>query len=62
MYLSGRNRPGVVDEPVEDGVGQGRVADHLVPACDRELPGDDRRADIVAVLEDFQDIALSSGA
>jgi hypothetical protein len=32
MYLSGRNRPGVVDEPVEDGVGQGRVADHLVPA------------------------------
>jgi hypothetical protein len=31
----------VVDEAVENGVGIGRIADHGVPALDRELAGDD---------------------
>ena len=31
----------VVDEAIEDGVGQGRVADHLVPLVDGDLAGDD---------------------
>ena len=26
---------GVVDDPVEDGVGEGRLADQVVPAVDR---------------------------
>jgi len=32
----------VVDDPIEDGVGQRRVADDLVPAVDRQLAGDDQ--------------------
>jgi hypothetical protein len=48
---------GVVDNAVEDGVGQRRVADDLVPALDRQLAGDQQRADVVAVLDDLQQIA-----
>ena len=47
---------GVVDEAVEDGVGEGGVADHLVPCVDRHLAGDDGRAPSVAVLEDLQQV------
>jgi hypothetical protein len=32
-----REPVGVVDEPVEDGVGDGRVGDHLAPLIDRQL-------------------------
>ena len=32
---------GIVDEPVENGVGQSWVADGLVPVIDRQLAGDD---------------------
>lgn len=31
----------VVDEAIEDGVGQGRLADHLVLLVDGDLAGDD---------------------
>ncbi len=31
---------GVVDDTVEDGVGEGWFADHLVPAADRQLASD----------------------
>jgi hypothetical protein len=51
----------VVDDPVEDGVGQRRVADDLVPVVDRQLAGDDQRAGAVAVLDDLQQIALLFG-
>ena len=44
---------GIVDEPVEDGVGQRRVADDVVPAIDRHLAGDDQRAGVVAVFDDL---------
>lgn len=47
---------GVVHEPVEDGVGIGRVADHLMPGRDGKLAGDDGGAAPIAVLEDFQQI------
>jgi hypothetical protein len=33
--------------PVEDGVGVGRVGDHLVPVIDRQLAGHDGGAAIV---------------
>jgi len=46
-----------VDQAVEDGVGQCRVADEAVPAVDRELADDHRRAAFVAVLEDFEQVA-----
>jgi hypothetical protein len=39
-----------VDDAVEDGVGQCRVADDLVPALDRQLAGDQQRAGVVAML------------
>lgn len=32
---------GVVDEAIEDGVGQCRIADDVVPVFDRYLAGDD---------------------
>ena len=39
-----------------DGVGGGRITDHLVPLPDGDLTGDERRAAAVAVLEDLQEV------
>ena len=47
----------VMNEAVEDRVGECRVADGLVPVLDRQLAGDDRRAAPVAVLEDLEQVA-----
>ena len=52
---------GVVDEAVEDGVGQRGVADHVVPTVDRELAGDEGRGALVAVVDDLQQIAALLG-
>ena len=52
---------GVVDDAVEDGVGQCRVADDLVPALDRQLAGDQQRAGVVAVLDDFEQVGGLGG-
>jgi len=46
-----------VDEPIEDGVGDGRVGDDLVPIFDRYLAGDDGRSALVAIIDDFEEIA-----
>jgi hypothetical protein len=48
---------GIVDDAVEDGVGERRDSDHLVPAVDRNLAGDDDRAFVIAILDDFEEIA-----
>jgi len=48
---------GVVDEAVEDGVGDGGVGDRLVPVIDRQLAGHDGRAAIVPIVDDLQQIA-----
>ena len=48
---------GVVNEPVEDRVGEGPIADHLVPVFDRELARDQRGAVDVAVVHDLEQIA-----
>ena len=52
---------GVVDEAVENGVGIGRIADHLVPFVDRDLAGENGRAAAVAFFEDFIEIAARAG-
>src|SRR6516162_2866807 len=39
----------IVDNPVEDGVGQGRLANQVVPAVDGDLAGDQRGATAEAV-------------
>jgi len=43
---------GVVDDAVEDGVGQRGIADDLVPARDRQLTGDQQRAGVVRKFAD----------
>ena len=47
----------VMDEPVENGIGNGRIPDCFVSMLDRELAGDDRGAAAVSVFKDFQQIA-----
>src|SRR5712691_9278033 len=52
---------GVVDDPVEDGIGKGRLADQVMPAIDRELAGDQGGAAAVAVLDDLEQIVALLG-
>src|SRR5580704_5286691 len=47
-----------MDEAIEDGVGERRAADDLMPLLDRKLAGDDGRSALVTILEDFEEIAL----
>jgi hypothetical protein len=46
----------IVDNSVEDGVGDGRLADHLVPLSDRQLGCDQGGFSSVALFEDFKKI------
>src|SRR6516162_4551569 len=46
----------IVDDPVEDGVGQGRLANQVVPAVDGDLASDQRGAGPVAVFDDFEHV------
>ena len=46
-----------MNEAIEDGVGQRRIADHVIPVIDGHLAGDDGRPLLVAVLDDFHEIA-----
>src|SRR5271157_1693749 len=71
--VSGRGRPlaqalagqidaiGVVNDAVEDGVGERGNADQVMPAVHRNLAGDDERALVVAILDDFEQIARLIG-
>jgi hypothetical protein len=45
-----------VHQPVEDGIGDGGVAQHFVPAFDGELADDDGGGAAMAVLEDLEQI------
>jgi len=47
---------GVVDQPVQDGVGQGRVADLFVPEFQGQLAGHQGGLESMPVFEDFQEI------
>lgn len=46
-----------MNEPVEDSVGQGRVANGLVPMLDRELAGDNCGATAVTIFKDLQQVS-----
>lgn len=48
---------GIVDEAVEDGIGNGWIGDHVVSVIEGNLAGDDRRTLLVSILDDFQEIA-----
>src|SRR5215470_13787974 len=52
----------IVNKPVENAIGQRRVADLLVPARDWQLGCQDRRAHLIAILGDLPEIpALGFG-
>jgi hypothetical protein len=47
---------GVVEDPVEDGVSEGGLADDGVPVLDGELGGEDGSSAGVAIVEDLEEI------
>jgi hypothetical protein len=47
---------GIVDDAIEDRVGDGRFADHLIPGCHGELSSDQRGFTAVAFFEDFEEV------
>ena len=47
---------GVVNDAIENGVGDRRLADHLMPLGDRQLRGDKGRFPAITLFEDFQEI------
>jgi hypothetical protein len=48
---------GVMEEPIEDGIGNRGITNLLMPELDRQLTGDDRGCMTVPLLDDFQEIA-----
>ena len=52
---------GVVNDAVQNGVGQGGNADQVVPAVHGNLAGDDDGALVVAIPDDFEEIARLVG-
>ena len=56
-FASQRDAVSIMHEPVEDGVVVGGFADRFVPVLDRQLAGDQGGSALVAVFEDFQQIA-----
>ena len=48
---------GIVDQTIEDAVGDGGIADLLVPARDGELGSENSGASLVTILADFPDFA-----
>jgi hypothetical protein len=51
----------VVNDAIENGVAERRLADDLMPGGDRKLAGDQRGATTVAILDDFHEIAPLTG-
>jgi len=46
-----------MDEPVEDGVGEGGLADDFVPVPDGHLAGDEGGSAAIAVFNDLEEVA-----
>ena len=51
----------VVDDAIEDSVGDGGIADDVMPVFQRQLAGDQDGSDVVAILDDFEEIASLIG-
>ena len=51
------NAVGAVDEAIEDGVRERRIADHVVPMIDGHLAGDDGGSLLIAIFDDLEEIA-----
>lgn len=48
---------GIMDEAVQDGIGVSWIGNELVPALDGKLAGDDSGFAVMAVVEDFEEVA-----
>src|SRR2546427_11773367 len=48
---------GVVEQPIADGIGHGRLSELIVPVLDGELAGEDGGAGAVAIVEDLEQVA-----
>ena len=48
---------GSVQQPIQEGVGDGRIADGVVPFLHRDLTGDDGRSDPVTILDHLEQVA-----
>jgi hypothetical protein len=48
---------GIANDAIEDGIGERRIADDVMPAIDRHLAGEKNRTGVVAVLDDFEQVA-----
>jgi len=48
---------GVMHQPIEDGVGEGGIADRGVPLLDGDLAGDDGGAALISIVDDLEQIA-----
>ena len=51
-----------MDQPIADGIGDGRIGDQLVPVVSGDLAGDQRGTQPVAILEQLEDVMLLIGA
>src|SRR6185369_1532461 len=49
---------GVVNQPIQDGIGHRRVGNNFVPLADRELAGNERGPLALAVVEHLQELAI----
>ena len=50
---------GIVEDPAEDGVPEGGVANDIVPVLDGELGGEDGSTAGVAVVKDFEQVVAA---
>lgn len=65
MWISVSNQRagacGRYEPDVQDGIGEGRITDGLVPVLGGQLAGDDSGSTPVAVFDDFQKVAALGG-
>jgi hypothetical protein len=43
-----------VDETIENGIGQGRIPDGLIPVLYWKLAGDDRGSCVITIFQEFE--------
>ncbi len=48
---------GVMNQSVEDGIGDGGIADVFMPVFDGQLAGQDGRTGAMAVFDHFQEVS-----
>src|SRR4051794_11168017 len=53
---------GIVNDAIQDGVGQGGIPDQGMPAVHRDLAGDQGGAAAIAVFDDFEHVVALLGA